>query len=70
MCWPTLDGKAAASSQPSSAPPSSRTTRDTASKQWRTVADQLRPKVPKLAAFMDDAEADVLAFMTFRRTIE
>jgi hypothetical protein len=36
-----------------------------ASKQWRAVADQLRPKVPKLAAFMDDAEADVLAFMSF-----
>jgi putative transposase len=33
--------------------------------QWRQVVDQLRPKVPKLAAFMDDAEADVLAFMTF-----
>jgi transposase-like protein len=29
------------------------------------VADQLRPKVPKLAALTDDAEADVLAFMTF-----
>jgi putative transposase len=36
-----------------------------ASAQWRQVADQLRPKVPKLAAFMDEAEADVLAFMTF-----
>jgi putative transposase len=35
------------------------------SKQWRQVADQLRPKVPKLAAFMDEAEADVLAFMSF-----
>ena len=29
------------------------------------VADQLRPKVPKLAALMDEAEADVLAYMTF-----
>jgi len=38
---------------------------EAASKQWRQVADQLRPKVPKLAAFMDDAEADVLAFMSF-----
>jgi transposase-like protein len=38
---------------------------DAASKQWRAVADQLRPKVPKLAALMDDAETDVLAFMTF-----
>jgi transposase-like protein len=33
--------------------------------QWRRVADQLRPKVPKLAALMDAAEADVLAYMTF-----
>jgi len=33
--------------------------------QWRQVADQLRPKVPKLAAMMDEAETDVLAFMSF-----
>jgi putative transposase len=33
--------------------------------QWRQVADQLRPKVARLAALMDDAEADVLAFMSF-----
>jgi putative transposase len=33
--------------------------------QWRRVADQLRPKLPKLAAFLDDAEADVLAYMSF-----
>jgi putative transposase len=38
---------------------------EAATKQWRQVADQLRPKMPKLAAFMDDAEADVLAFMSF-----
>ena len=25
------------------------------------VADQLRPKLPRLAGFMDEAEADVLA---------
>jgi transposase-like protein len=36
-----------------------------ASQQWRKVADQLRPKLPKLAAFMDDAEPDVLAYMAF-----
>jgi len=36
-----------------------------ARRQWRTVADQLRPKVPKLAALMDEAEFDVLAYMTF-----
>src|SRR6201997_1887287 len=33
--------------------------------QWRRVADQLRPKVPKLAAFLDEAENDVLAYMSF-----
>ena len=38
---------------------------DAARTQWRTVADQLRPRVPKLAALMDNAEADVLAFATF-----
>jgi transposase-like protein len=36
-----------------------------ASAQWRKVADQLRPKLPKLAALMDEAESDVLAYMTF-----
>jgi hypothetical protein len=30
-----------------------------------TVADQLRPKVPKLATLMDSAEEDVLAYMHF-----
>jgi putative transposase len=33
--------------------------------QWRSVADQIRPKVPKLATIMDEAEDDVLAYMTF-----
>jgi putative transposase len=33
--------------------------------QWRRVSDQPRPKLPKLAAFPDEAEADVLAYMTF-----
>ena len=36
-----------------------------ARKQWREVADQARARVPKLAALMDDAEADVLAYMNF-----
>lgn len=40
---------------------------DTARTQWRAVADQLRGKFPKLGALMDDAEHDVLAFMTFPR---
>ena len=38
---------------------------DAARDQWRTVADQLRGKFPKLGSLMDDAEHDVLAFMTF-----
>jgi putative transposase len=38
---------------------------DAARKQWRSVADQIRPRVPKLAALIDGAEEDVLAFMTF-----
>ena len=38
---------------------------EAAKAQWRRVADQLRPKVAKLATLMDDAEADVLAYMTF-----
>lgn len=33
--------------------------------QWRKVADQLRLKLPKLAAFMDEAEDGVLAYMSF-----
>jgi putative transposase len=32
--------------------------------QWRSVAEQLRGKFPKLAALTDEAENDVLAFMT------
>ena len=38
---------------------------EAARQQWRRVADQLRPKVPKLAALMDEAEPDVLAYMGF-----
>jgi putative transposase len=33
--------------------------------QWRRIADQLRSKLPKLAAFLDAAETDVLAYMSF-----
>lgn len=40
-------------------------TAEVASTQWRAVADQIRPKVPKLATLMDDAEHDVLAYMSF-----
>jgi putative transposase len=40
-------------------------TADAAKLQWRKVADQLRPTVPKLAVLMDSAEDDVLAYMSF-----
>jgi putative transposase len=38
---------------------------EAAKAQWRKIADQLRPMLPKLAAFMDEVEADVLAYMGF-----
>ena len=42
-------------------------TPEAASTQWRAVADQIRPRVPKLATIMDEAEHDVLAYMSFPR---
>jgi putative transposase len=36
-----------------------------AGQAWRQVADQMRSRWPKLAALMDEAEPDVLAYMTF-----
>ena len=38
---------------------------EAAKTQWRRVADQLRPKLPKLAGVLDEAETDVLAYMAF-----
>jgi len=38
---------------------------DAARAQLRQVADQLRQRVKKLAEFMDEAETDVLAYMSF-----
>lgn len=38
---------------------------DAAVKQWRQLADSLRPRFEKLAKLMDQAEQDVLAFMTY-----
>src|SRR6185437_12264868 len=38
---------------------------ETARQTWRHVADQLRPRWPKLAALMDESEHDVLAYMIF-----
>jgi putative transposase len=36
-----------------------------AKQTWRHVADQLRPRWPKLGKLMDDSEDDVLAYMAF-----
>jgi transposase-like protein len=38
-----------------------------AREQWRKVADGFRTRYPRLAALLDDAEADVLAYLTFPR---
>ncbi len=38
---------------------------EAARQTWRHVADQLRPRWPKLAALMDESEHDVLAYMAF-----
>src|SRR5437899_11652508 len=38
---------------------------EAARSQWRQIADQLRPRVRKLAELMDEAESDVLAYMSF-----
>ena len=40
-------------------------TADAAKGQWRKVADQVRASLPKLAGLLDEAETDVLAYMTF-----
>ena len=37
----------------------------TASTTWRQLADQLRPRWPKLASLMDESEHDVLAHLAF-----
>jgi hypothetical protein len=41
---------------------------DATKAQWRQVADQVRTKLPKLAARLDEAEEDVLAYMSFPRS--
>ena len=40
-------------------------TLEAANQQWRAIADQMRPKLPRLAGLMDHAEPDVLAYMAF-----
>jgi putative transposase len=38
---------------------------DAARQVWRQVADQLRPRWPRLAGLMDESEHDVLAYLAF-----
>src|SRR5512144_2981393 len=38
---------------------------ESARRVWRQMADQFRARWPKLGAFMDDSEHDVLAYMAF-----
>jgi len=38
---------------------------EAARQAWRQLADQLRPRWPKLAGLMDGSEHDVLAYMAF-----
>jgi putative transposase len=40
-------------------------TAEAARRQWRVVADGFRARSPRLAEFMDGAEADVLAYLAF-----
>lgn len=40
-------------------------TADAARAQWRKIADQLRRTLLRLGRFMDEAETDVLAYMSF-----
>jgi putative transposase len=42
-------------------------TPEAAHEQWRVVANHFRTKLPKLAAMLDQAENEVLAFMDFPR---
>jgi putative transposase len=39
--------------------------REMAQQTWRQVADQLRPRWPKLAAMMDESEHEVVGYMAF-----
>ena len=47
--------------------PSIKPDRTHAGETWRKVAEQLRPRWPKLADLMDASEHDVLAYMSFPR---
>ena len=67
-CWPMRASRAGASSPPSIATAFAQEDADSAKAQWRQCRrPAFRPKVPKLAVLMDEAEHDVLAYMSFPR---
>ena len=43
-------------------------TEQEAHKEWRSIADRLRERFPRVSALMDEAEYDVLAYMTFPKS--
>lgn len=43
-------------------------TEQEAHKEWRSVADRLRERFPRVSALMDKAEYDVLAYITFPKS--
>ena len=45
------------------------TDRDQAHARWREVADSLRERFRDVAELMDEAEHDVLAYMTFDKSL-
>ena len=65
MSWPMPASRAAASSPPSSAPRLPRTTPKRPAPSGARSPISSGPRSAKLAALMDEAEADVLAFMSF-----
>src|SRR6202048_4762047 len=65
MFWPMPASRAGVSLPRSSPPPSLRKTLKWPAPSGVKWPNQLRPKVAKLAILMDQAEADVLAFMSF-----
>jgi Transposase, Mutator family len=64
--WPTCPrGSRRWSPPPCAKPAFLQPDQASARRVWRQVADQLRPRWPKLAALMDESEPDVLAYMGF-----
>ena len=64
-CWPMPASRAGASSPPSSPPPSPRRTPTARRSSGARSPTSSGPRWPKLAVLMDEAEHDVLAYMTF-----